>query len=217
MSKRKWLEYGGIASGVLLIAFGIGAVAMSINGHNTVVDSLKAEKITSEATSGMNPDTIAKDAQAAGLPDTIVLPTCSVEGKDINSSNRARCFAQYMRIHALEATDGLTYSQLGRYAAKDGNAKGTNDFAAAAVDPKTQKPISNSSRDTWVTETALSTALNVSFMADNLALFGIVVGIALLLSGIGFMILAILALGGKAKPQEAEEAEATRPVVAVTS
>ena len=51
MNKRKWLEYGGIASGVILIAFGIGAVAMSINGHNTVVsDSLKAEKITSEAT-----------------------------------------------------------------------------------------------------------------------------------------------------------------------
>ena len=64
-----------------------------------------------------------------------------------------------------------------------------------------------------MTETALSTALNVSFMADNLALFGIVVGIALLLSGIGFMILAILALGGEAKPQEAE---AARPVVAIT-
>ena len=47
----------------------------------------------------------------------------------------------------------------------------------------------------WATATALSTALNVSFMAYNLALFGIVVGIALLLSGIGFIILAILALG----------------------
>ena len=213
MNKRKWLQYGGIAAGVVLIAFGIGAVAMSINGHNTVVDSLKAEKITSEATTGMNPTAIAEEAKASGVPSSISLPTCSVEGKDINSSSRARCFAQYMRIHALEATGGLTYSQMGRYAAKDGSAAGTNDFNAAATDPKSGKPLANSARDTWVTETALSTALNVSFMADNLALFGIVVGVALLLSGIGFMILAILALGGE---PDAKEEGVARPVVAIT-
>ena len=213
MNKRKWLQYGGIAAGVVLIAFGIGAVAMSINGHNTVVESLKAEKITSEATTGMNPTAIAEEAKASGVPSSISLPTCSVEGKDINSSSRARCFAQYMRIHALEATGGLTYSQMGRYAAKDGSAAGTNDFNAAATDPKSGKPLANSARDTWVTETALSTALNVSFMADNLALFGIVVGVALLLSGIGFMILAILALGGE---PDAKEEEVARPVVAIT-
>ena len=209
MNKRKWLQYGGIAAGVVLIAFGIGAVAMSINGHNTVVESLKAEKITSEATTGMNPTTIAADAKAAGVPSSISLPTCSVEGKDVNSSSRARCFAQYMRIHALEASGGLTYSQMGRYAAKDGSSAGTNDFAAAATDPKTGKPLPNSARDTWVTETALSTALYVSFMADNLALFGIVVGIALLLSGIGFMILAILSLGGGSAGTKPEPEDST--------
>ena len=42
----------------------------------------------------------------------------------------------------------------------------------------------------WISETALSTALNVSYMAGQLALFGVVVGIALLLSGIGFIVLA---------------------------
>ena len=41
--------------------------------------------------------------------------------------------------------------------------------------------------------TALSTALNTSYMATQVGLFGIVVGIALLLSGLGF---AILAIGG---------------------
>ena len=45
----------------------------------------------------------------------------------------------------------------------------------------------------WINETALSTALNTSYMADQTALFGVVVGIALLLSGFGF---AILAIGG---------------------
>lgn len=45
----------------------------------------------------------------------------------------------------------------------------------------------------WVTETALGTALNVSYMATQLSLFSLVVGIALLLAGVGFI---VLALGG---------------------
>ena len=51
----------------------------------------------------------------------------------------------------------------------------------------------------------MSTALNVSFMAYNLALFGVVVGIALLLSGIGFIILAILALGRTGRAEDGKE------------
>ena len=62
---------------------------------------------------------------------------------------------------------------------------------AAAVDPTTKQPVSNGARNVWVTETALTTALNSSYMASQLALFGIVVGVALLLSGFGFSILAI--------------------------
>ena len=63
----------------------------------------------------------------------------------------------------------------------------------AMTDPKTQQPVANGRRDIWVTYTALTTALNSSYMASQLALFGVVVGIALLLAGIGF---GILALGG---------------------
>ena len=37
----------------------------------------------------------------------------------------------------------------------------------------------------------VTTALNTSYMASQLALFGVVVGVALLLAGIGFGILAI--------------------------
>ena len=69
----------------------------------------------------------------------------------------------------------------------------------AAKDENGQ-PISNGARNVWVTETALSTALNVSFLAENIAMFGVVVGIALLLAGIGFM---ILALGGALRRQQA--------------
>ena len=55
-----------------------------------------------------------------------------------------------------------------------------------------------------MTETALTTALNTSYMAERLSVFGIVVGVALLLTGVG---LGILALGGaSAEPESGEEA-----------
>jgi hypothetical protein len=70
---------------------------------------------------------------------------------------------------------------------------GTNVTTYAVTDPKTKQPVDNGLRNLWVTETALTTALNTSYMAEQLSLFGIVVGIALLLAGLGF---AILAIGG---------------------
>ena len=132
--------------------------------------------------------TVAELAEAAkaGLKG-VSLPTCNVAGETVATGAQARCFASYMRIHALEASGGQTYSQMGRYATKDG--KGTND-AAAALQSSSGQPLDNPGRNVWISETALSTALNVSYMADQLALFGVVVGIALLLSGIGFIVLA---------------------------
>src|SRR5436305_1522233 len=70
---------------------------------------------------------------------------------------------------------------------------GTSNPDFALTDPKTKQPVPNGARNVWVTETALTTALNTSYMAEQIALFGLVVGIAMLLSGIGF---GVLLLGG---------------------
>lgn len=196
---RKFFEIGGVVAAAVLIAFGIGAVVMGFNGRGTVQDSLKQEKIV--GTPDMTPAAIKGEAAKAGLNvKSISFPTQSVANKPIDSGDRAHTFAGYMRIHALEATTGMTYAQMGRFMAKPGTpAKltdglgGTNDPAYALVDQKTKQPVDNARRNVWVTETALTTALNASYMADRISLFGIVVGIALLLSGIGF---AILAIGG---------------------
>jgi hypothetical protein len=51
--------------------------------------------------------------------------------------------------------------------------------------------VDNPARNVWINETALATALNTGYMADQISLFGVVVGIALLLAGLGFGILAI--------------------------
>jgi hypothetical protein len=200
--ERNWLvtllEWGGFAAGAVLIAFGAVAIVMGFSGRSTVADSLKQENIV--GTPDMTPALIAKEAKQAGLKG-VDLPTVAVAGKAIDSGPRARAFASYMRIHALEATGGYTYAQMGRFEAKPNTPKaqlaaggGTDNPQWAVMDTATKQPVSNGARNIWVTETALSTALNTSYMADRLGLFGIVVGVALLLSGIGFIILAFAAL-----------------------
>jgi hypothetical protein len=194
---RTLFEWGGFAAGAILIGFGVVAIFMGFGGRSTVADSLKQEKIV--GTPDMTPALIAKEAKEAGLKG-VDLPTVAVAGKSINSGPRARAFASYMRIHALEATGGYTYAQMGRFEAKPGAPKaelaaggGTDNPQWAVMDKATKQPVANGARNIWVTETALSTALNTSYMADRLGLFGIVVGVALLLSGIGFVILAFAA------------------------
>jgi hypothetical protein len=157
----------------------------------------------------MTPSAIRAEAQKSGVAASVKeWPTKSVANQKIDTGAKARLMAQYMRIHTLEATHGFTYAQMGIWTAKPGTPKaqlmpggGTDNASFAAVDPKTKQPVQNSARQIWVTETALTTALNTSYMASQLGLFGIVVGIALLLSGFGF---AILAIGGALRnPQTA--------------
>ena len=108
---------------------------------------------------------------------------------------------------------------MGRFvsAADPENPAGTSDEAAALKDEK-GNPVSNAARNTWVTATALSTALNVSYMAEQMALFGIVVGIALLLSGIGFIVLTVGALRRRElAPATGEKtAGAVKPTTAIS-
>lgn len=174
---RKVFEYGGWIAGAVLIVFGVVAIAMGVDGRSTVRDSIKQEQIFFG--SAAEDEAVAKHAEQWSEEQVV-------------SGDQARAFALVMREHTIEGTGGLTYAQMGRFqsAADPDDPKGTSDEAAAAKSD-TGQPIPNGARNTWVTETALTTALNMSYMAEQLALFGIVVGVALLLTGIGFLVLAI--------------------------
>lgn len=174
MSKRKFFELGGLVAAVILVAFGIAALVMGINGRSTVQSNLKAEQIT-----------FGDAADDPAVP-------AKYSGQLVDSGTKARAFAKVMRHHTLDASKGLTYAQMGRFiaASNPDDPKGTSDEAAALKDAQ-GKPVSNPVRNTWVTETALTTALNLAYTADRISLFGIVVGVALLLTGIGFLVLAI--------------------------
>ena len=167
---RKFFEYGGWIAGAVLIVFGIVAITMGVNGRNEVRDSLAAQKIT------------------AGDDAAEITNGKLQTGAAINTGAKAREFAKVMEFHTLEATEGKRYAEMGRFLTPTG--EDTSDEAAAAKTPD-GRPVENGLRNMWVTETALTTALNMSFMAEQLSLFGIVVGVALLLTGIGFLVLAI--------------------------
>jgi hypothetical protein len=184
---RKLFEYGGIAASVVLIAFGAGSIGIGAWGINSVRDNLKAEQIY-----------FGDHAQDPAVP-------AGLSGKQVSTGSQAREFAQMMRTHALEATSGQTYAQMGRFLDKNGNP--TSDEAKAAKDPQTGQPVENGKRNIWVTETALSTALNVAYFGERVGVFGIVMGIALLLTGIGFL---ILTLGGALRAREAREPQPVR-------
>ena len=195
---RKALEIGGVVASLVLIAFGIASIVMGANGRDTVTTSISRENIV--GTPDMNPSAIAAEAKEAGLPASTELPSCDVANQPIDDGGSARCFASYMRVHALEATGGYTYAEMGRYEAKPNTPKaelapggGTENEKFAVTNPETGEAAENGARNVWVTETALGTALNTSYMADRLSLFGIVIGIALLLTGLGF---GILVAGG---------------------
>ena len=176
---RKLFEIGGIIAGLVLVVFGAAAIYMGVDGRSTVRDSLRQEQIVFGS---IDDPAIAKFAS-------------SYADEQVTNGTQARAFAEVIHEHALEGSGGLTYAQLGRFVSADDpkNPAGTSDEAAALKDA-TGAPVSNAARNTWITATALSTALNVSYMAEQMALFGIVVGIALLLSGVGFVILALATL-----------------------
>jgi hypothetical protein len=181
----KFFQYGGIVASIILIAIGAGALYMGVNGRAEVRDNLKREQIV-------------------GTPDMAK----SVANKQVLTGAQAKAFARGIRKHTLEATGGQTYAQMGRFLTAAG--KPTNDEKAAAIDKATGKPVENGARNIWVTETALTTALNTAFFAESVATFAIVMGIALLLSGAGFLVLTLRVL------RRTEEAVAARaPRVAV--
>lgn len=155
-------RYGGMIASIILIAFGIGALYSGIDGRNMVRDTLAQEKIV-------------------GTPDS------KIAGQLVDTGSEARAFADVMRKHTMEATGGKTYAEMDRFMAAKGGT--TNDEKAALVE--NGKPVDNGARQIWVTETALATALNTSYFAEQVALFSIVMGFALLLTGVGFGIISV--------------------------
>ena len=184
---RRLFEIGGYVAAIALIAFGVTALVLGIDSRGDIRDSLAAEKIT--GTPDMTPAAIQKEIDEAGI-EVESVPQTAVADESIDTGAKARAFAEYMRVHALLATGGRTYSEMGRYLTENGDE--TSDVAAAAKDAE-GRPVPNQARDIWVTETALATALNVSYFGEQVSNFSVIVAVALIIAGVGFGVLAYAA------------------------
>ena len=163
----RFFRYGGIAASIVLIAFGIGAIVVGYDGRDQVRTELAREQIV-------------------GTEDS------TIPGQKVDTGTEAQAFAKVMRKHTLEATGGQTYAQMGRFL--DTAGKPTNDEKLAAKSEQSGKPVDNPLRNLWVTETALTTALNTAYFAESVSMFVIGMGFALLLVGVGLLVLTLIAL-----------------------
>jgi len=171
---KKVLEIGGWIAGIVLVVFGVIVIAMSWDARNTVRDSIAQENIKFGSIDDEAVQEYAEDWA----------------GEPVKTGEQARAFAKIMREHITSITGGLTYAEMGRYLSADDpeNPAGTSNADEALLDSNGD-PVPNTARETWVTETALTTALNMSYLAEQLSVFSTVVGISLVIVGLGFLVL----------------------------
>ena len=153
---------GGYGASAVLVLLGIACIVVGFLGRAEVSDRLQQEQIV-------------------GTPDS------SIAGETVDTGGEAKTFADTIRKHTLEATGGLTYAEMPRavFAATDKPVPEDQVDQALA----SGKAIDNPERQIWITSTALSTALNTSYFAESVATFTIVIGLALILVGIGLLVL----------------------------
>ena len=165
-------RFGGYAASCVLVLLGLSMVVAGFVGRGEVQDRLAQEKIV-------------------GTPDS------EIPGEEVDTGSEAEKFAAVIRKHTLEATGGKTYAEMPRAVfAKSGEAvpeEQTDQLLASG------EAIDNPEREIWVTSTALSTALNTSYFAESVSTFSIAVGFALLLIGIGLLVLVRGVAGEPAK------------------
>ncbi len=202
---RKFLWGGGVLAGALLVVLGAIWIYAGVNARGEVHDTITQEQIVGSP--DMSPDGIQAGLKEAGIEGKISVPSCSVADEPITDGGQARCFAEYMRVHALESTGGRTYSQMGRFLDADGNEVFTEADAAKGANGQ---PVSNPARDLWVSQRALATGLELAYVGEQVSLFSIATGILFVIIGVGFLVI-VLAGGILGNPFTKTEPPASSP------
>lgn len=157
----KRLLFGALAlMSVGLMAGGVFALQQSITGRNEAKDKLEQEKIVT-----------TEDAEIPNTP--------------VTDHQTAHAMADVIQKHALEATGGLTYAELGRFISADNpdDPAGTSDESQALLD-ENERPVSNPLRTVALQAITLRSALLSSALAFHLAELGMGVGLFLIAAGI---------------------------------
>ena len=167
-----------IVLGAVFLAAGTYTIVRGFDAKDQVRDELVAQNITT--------------------PDDATIP-----GVQVNSVATARSMADIIDHHARESSGGLTYSEMGRFMAANGDPAGTSDEAAALLDDS-GKPIANALRNTAFQASSLRTSLYTSVMAFEVG--NLVIGLGLMVLVLGFAVAGLgIALGGLVIPTLAKK------------
>jgi hypothetical protein len=159
--------------GLVFIAAGFYTANRGFDAKDQVRDELIAQNITT--------------------PEDATIPNARVD-----DPSTARSMADIIDVHARESTGDLTYSELGRFMAANGDPAGTSNEDDALIGDD-GKPVPNGLRNTAFQASALRTSLYTSVMAFNVA--DLVIGLGAMIVVLGLAVGGIgLALGGLAIP-----------------
>src|SRR3990170_1145956 len=160
-----------VVVGLAFLAGGIYATARGLDAKEQVRSELLAQNITT--------------TEDAAIPNARV-----------DDAATADAMADIIGVHALEATGGRTYAEMGRFLTPDGGD--TSDEEAALKD-ENGNPVANPLRNVAFQASALQTSLHTSHMAFNVA--DLVIGLGVLIAALGLAVGGIgVALGGLAIP-----------------
>jgi hypothetical protein len=159
---KKLFPIALIVLGVVFLGAGIYTVGRGFDARDQVRSELRAQNITT--------------------PEDASIPNARVD-----SVSTAKSMADIIGVHAAKSTDGLTYSEMGRFMTPDGDPAGTDVETEAVKDAK-GKAVANPLRNVAFQASSLRTSLYSSVMAFE---------VANLVLGLGAMLLVLgLAVGG---------------------
>jgi len=186
MTLKKAFPVALMLFGLVFVAGGVYTVYRGFDARDQVRDELVAQNITT--------------------PEDASIPNARVD-----DTATARSMANIIDVHARESTDGLTYSEMGRFMTPDGDPAGTSDETKALLDDS-GKPVANPLRNVAFQAATLRTSLYTSIMAFNVA--DLVLGLGLMIGVLGLAVGGLgVALGGLVIPAFAKKLH-VEPVVA---
>lgn len=120
----------------------------------------------------------------------------SIPNAPVDDIPTALSMADIIQEHAAGSSGGLTYAEMGRFAAADGDAAGTSNRDEALLDDN-GNPVPNRARETQLTAASLVTSLSLSAMAIGLSYGIIALGVAfvvlgIVIAGLGYALLGLI-------------------------
>lgn len=160
-----------VVIGIIFVVAGLVAAGAGVYVQSFVVQQLTAQNITTP--------------EDASIPNT-----------PVNSIPTALSMADIIQHHAAASSNGLTYSEMGRFAVASGDPAGTNNADEALLDAA-GKPVANQARNTQLTAAGLVTSLSLSAMAIGLAYGVIALGagfavLGVVITGLGYALLGLI-------------------------